>query len=330
MEHIRLNNSLFEGKNSIYLFDDDSTLLVDTGLATEKCRQSLEAGLAEHDVAFEEVDQALLTHFHADHAGLAGALHEEAGASIHVHKEDADLAAADPDAWDSYTDLLKTHLEEWSMPSEEHDPLLKLVRSDPSEVYSGTVPVETFEDGDRFNTGETTLEVIHLPGHTKGVSGFILSDRDEVLSSDALLPIYTPNIGGADVRIERALEKFLSSLDHLTDRVFERARPGHRDAIGNPAARAHEIKIHHRERAFRVVSILKEQGSADPWTVSAHLFGDLKNIHVLHGPGEASAHLKHLENTGDVERYGAEYTLTEDARERLAAHDGDTWPLQTD
>ena len=47
-------------------------------------------------------------------------------------------------------------------------------------------------------------------------------------------------------------------------------------------------------------------GPATPWTVSDELFGSLSDIHVLHGPGEAFAHLEHLEAGGIVGRAGPE------------------------
>jgi hypothetical protein len=46
--------------------------------------------------------------------------------------------------------------------------------------------------------------------------------------------------------------------------------------------------------------------------VSAALFGDLDEIHILHGPGEAYAHLAHLAAAGVVERRGRQYALTTD------------------
>lgn len=50
----------------------------------------------------------------------------------------------------------------------------------------------------------------------------------------------------------------------------------------------------------------------DAWTVSAHLFGDLDGIHVLHGPGEAYAHLEHLRDAGAVVITDRKYELVRD------------------
>jgi len=314
----------------VYLFDGERTVLIDTGLPDEASRQALESGLADHDIAFDDVDEVFLTHFHGDHAGLAGAFHDEAGATIHVHEADADLVQGDEDAWAALHDRQAELFEAWGMPDPERETLLERFASTDEDLYSGRLPVETFTDGDRFDVGETTLEVLHSPGHTDGLSSFVLTDRNEVFSGDAVLPVYTPNVGGADVRVERPLAKYISTLTRYVERDFDRAWPGHRDVIEDPTGRAEDIIHHHGERALRVVRVLAERGSADAWTVSADLFGDLESIHVLHGPGEASAHLDHLVDVGDVERDGSEYSLTPDAEARLADHEGDTWPLRVE
>ena len=108
-------------------------------------------------------------------------------------------------------------------------------------------------------------------------------------------------MGGADVRVESPLANYLETLTRIIDADYARAWPGHRGAIVDPSGRAADIVVHHRDRTDRIVDYLRESGPADAWTVSAHLFGGLSSIHILHGPGEAYAHLGHLEEGGVVE-----------------------------
>ncbi|WP_049898230.1 MBL fold metallo-hydrolase [Halococcus agarilyticus] len=315
MKRIRLGNAVFEGLNNAYVFGADpeaETTVIDTGVATPDVREQLEEGLADCGLDFADVDEVLLTHWHEDHVGLAGAIQAAGDATVRVHADDAPLVERDPDAWTTMNERQRALLDEWGVPDEPREELLDFL--DSHDELTGPEPtVEPFADGDRFSTPEGDLEALHLPGHAAGLSGFVVDGEDgrALFSGDALLPHYTPNVGGADVRVEAPLARYLETLERIVDGGFDRAHPGHRDPIDDPAGRAKEIAAHHRERTGRVVDVLSEVGPADAWTVSAELFGDLSSIHILHGPGEAYAHLDHLAAGGVVERTEKEYRLAE-------------------
>lgn len=314
MKQIQLGNTAFEGSNNCYVLgaEPDATVtLVDTGIAVPATRDQLETGLAEHGIAFADVERILLTHWHQDHAGLAGEIQAASGCTVHAHELDAPLVAQRNDARTSMDDRLRRLVAEWGMPPAKQEELLAFVTSDEGE---GDAPeVTAFEGGDRFDLGSVELEAVHLPGHTAGLTGFAFDGREgeELFSGDALLPYYTPNVGGADTRVEGALGKYLDALASVVDRGYTRAWPGHRGAIIDPPGRAADVVEHHRERTERVVGVLADHGPADPWTVSHNLFGELRAIHILHGPGEAYAHLVHLLEAGVVARDGNEYALVE-------------------
>lgn len=296
MNRIPLDNTFFEGLNNAYLFDGDGpTTLVDTGVAVPETRTQLEDALSSFGLDVHDLDQIVLTHWHADHAGLAGELQAESGAQVLAHPSDAPLIEQDEDAMAAMEDRRDSLFEEWGIPDEPSAELLAFLENEGS--LGGTPPeVTTLDTDDSIPAGAETLEPMHLPGHTSGLMGFIreTEGRRELLSGDALLPVYTPNVGGADIRVEYALERYLGALDRIADASFDRAWPGHRDPMEDPTNRARTIIDHHRERTERVVAALESLEPADPWSVSAELFGDLSNIHILHGPGEAHAHLEHL------------------------------------
>ncbi|WP_128478837.1 MBL fold metallo-hydrolase [Halorussus pelagicus] len=317
MKRIQLGNTVFEGRNDAYLFDRESgpTTLVDTGVATDDVRQQVRAGLAEYGREFADLDRILLTHWHHDHAGLAGEIQAESDATVYVHEADAPMVAGD--GANHRAEIEERNLfERWGMPEEKATELFDFLEVH-DEIQGESPTVETFDNGETFDIGDGQLRAVHLPGHADGLSGFEFAEDGEthLLSGDALLPKYTPNVGGADPRVEDPLGTYLDSLARIADAEYDRAWPGHRDPIEDPAARAREIRTHHRERTERVLDVLGERDAADAWTVSADLFGDLSNIHIMHGPGEAWAHLDHLERQGVVARSGAgehdEYELVE-------------------
>ncbi|ELZ26764.1 zn-dependent hydrolase, glyoxylase [Halogeometricum pallidum JCM 14848] len=319
LHRIRLGNTVFEGRNNAYLLPGEETTLVDAGASLGEIRADLDAGLDEAGLDVTDIDQILLTHWHADHAGLAGELQAESGAVVRAHEADAPLVAGEESAVSAERDLRQRRFEEWGVPDGKRAELAGYLdthedlEGEPADVVSMT-------DGDRLPAGDGELEVVHLPGHAAGLVAFAFEADGEGESGeaterafvgDAILPKYTPNVGGADLRVERPLQTYVDSLLALVDRDLSRAFPGHRDPIEDPSDRALTILDHHRDRTRRVVDVLDEHGPLDAWTVSARLFGELENIHILHGPGEAWAHLDHLVHADVAARDGDEYRLVE-------------------
>ncbi len=304
---IGLGNTAFEGDNNSYLLGLDSdapTTLIDTGVAIEETRRQLRAGIERHGETVADIDQILLTHHHSDHAGLAGELQAESGCSVFAHEADAPLIEQRPEATKAKADRLRRVISEWGMPEHKQDELLTFLES-ASHIDGKAPDVTPITDGTTFDLGHTELRAVHLPGHAAGLVGYAFEGRDgpELFSGDALLPYYTPNVGGADTRVEGALGAYLGTLASIIEASYTRAWPGHRGPIIDPVGRAADIAIHHRERTERVLSVL-ESGPKTPWEVSAELFGSLSSIHILHGPGEAFAHLEHLDSAGIVSRDG--------------------------
>ncbi|PGF15235.1 MBL fold metallo-hydrolase [Natrinema sp. CBA1119] len=313
MDRIVLGNEEFEGRNNAYVLADDDAdelALVDTGIATDDIRRDLREGLAERGYEFTDVDDIVLTHFHVDHAGLAGEIQAESDATVYVHEADAPLVAQDPAAVAAVEERRRELLEEWGVPDDARAELLAFFES--AEIEGSPADPTPIEDGERLAVGGRTLETVHAPGHAAGLCCFETESGDEAFVGDAILPVYTPNVGGADVRVERPLERYVATLDRLIDRDYERVWPGHRDPIAEPTARAEAILEHHRERTDTILAFLDDHGPADAWTVSAHLFGDLEGIHIVHGPGEAFAHLDHLRHDGVVAFERGEYRLLEE------------------
>lgn len=313
MEAIALSNDEFEGENNVYMLESDGEVaLVDTGTAVPDVRSQLEGGLAAlgHDLA--DVTMIALTHWHPDHAALAGTIQDSSGATVYAHEADAPLVERVPDAERAKRERQLELFEEWGVPPDERAEVIEALDAG-LDVSGDGASVTPIRDDEVLRFGECALRVFHAPGHTAGLCCFEFS-RDgcrEAFVGDAILPEYTPNVCGADIRVERPLQTYIETLYRLADRNLAVAWPGHRDAIERPRERITEIIAHHRERTQQVVEAVRAAEPADAWTVSERLFGDLSGIHILHGPGESYAHLDHLQRHGVLDRTEEGYVLVD-------------------
>lgn len=328
MERIELSNAAFEGDNNAYLFaDGPETVLVDTGDWMEGTERQLRDALTAHGTDFADIDRIFLTHWHGDHIGLAGDIQEVSDATVYVHQADAPLVAGDEEAWAEMQSLQEQYFEHWGIPDNGQSILFDLLEEPP--YMENSPDVTPIDDGNTFSVNGKELRAVHAPGHAAGLCMYettIQGERD-VISGDVLLPQYTPNVGGADVRVERPLAKYLEALESIVQSGYHRAWPGHRDPIDDPRARARLIVTHHEERSWRVLDALRRKGPCDTWALSADLFGELHGIHILHGPGESYAHLEHLKEAELVVQDDREYRLADGVATELDALDENRWPL---
>lgn len=136
-----------------------------------------------------------------------------------------------------------------------------------NDLQDDRVDVTPVENGDRIVAGDDEPKVVHLPNHAAGLSAPTFDGGPgagrEASIGDAILPKHTPNVSGADLRVDRSLKTYLDSLVHLMAPDFEWAWPGHRDPISDPADRARVTAEHHRERTERIASVLDDHSPAD-------------------------------------------------------------------
>lgn len=288
VEPISVGAGTPEGRNAAYVLADRGAV-VDPGPPTDDAWEALLAGLERCGLAPSDLEYVLVTHWHADHAGLAPRLADAADATLAMGAPDAPLVADYARERERRLERDAETMRRWGVPDDAVD---SVVASDTPSPMPDSTPVVELEDGDAV----AGLEVIATPGHTLGHVAF--ATDAEALVGDAVLPTYTPNVGGSDTRTSDPLADYELTLERLEARP-ETLRPGHGTALA--ADRVEEIRAHHRRRAGRVRTALDRQGPATPWDVARELFGDLEGIHAKFGTGEAAAHLAALERDGELE-----------------------------
>ncbi len=144
---------------------------------------------------------------------------------------------------DGLTRVITTH-QHW----DHHRALPEVVEATHAETVAGTedaaelpVPVDrTVGDGDTVRVGESTLEVIHLVGHTPGSIALLYDDpagTPHLFTGDSLFPGGVGKTGSP--------EAFTSLMDDVESKVFGRLPdetwfyPGHGDDSTLGAERPH-------------------------------------------------------------------------------------------
>ncbi|MET8985443.1 MBL fold metallo-hydrolase [Nonomuraea wenchangensis] len=280
-------------------------VLVDAGWNHPEAWQALSGGLATLGIDVSTVRGVVVTHFHPDHAGLAGQVREASGAWIAMHENDAAMVRLMHDfAGDEHTAF-------------QSDMLLR-AGADPSEARAASgerpappaVPDRELRDGDLVDLPGRKLRAVHTPGHTPGHICLHLEDADRLFTGDHVLPDITPHIGiyPYDRHDVDPLGDFLESLERVGELGTLDALPAHEWIFPDVAARAAEIRHHHEEKLDSLLALLAGQPEPQTiWEVAAMMtwnkpWDTLPPMLRGMAAGEAAAHLRTLEARGRIRR----------------------------
>ncbi|WP_459546685.1 MBL fold metallo-hydrolase [Nocardia sp. X0981] len=208
---------------NVYLVeDDDGVTVVDTGLPATFRR--ITAALRELGRTPAEVRAVLLTHAHFDHIGSARRVHEEWGVPVHAHEGDRFLAAH-PYRYQRERNPLRYPVE-----YPRSLPVLGKMALAGAFFVRGLGDTVAMEAGARLAVPGRP-RVVFTPGHTWGHCALHLSERDAVISGDALVTL-DPYTGGKGPQIVSGAatadsSRALASLAALADTGARSVLPGH-------------------------------------------------------------------------------------------------------
>jgi glyoxylase-like metal-dependent hydrolase (beta-lactamase superfamily II) len=301
-----VSNPYFEGGSVVYLIQSEPLTLIDTGLATDQAFDELAIGLQAEGVAIGDIRQVVLTHKHIDHIGNAWRIQLQTGAPILIHEQDI-RAISDADVDGArFNELANRRLKDWQIPAKVGEPLSKSpMRKWNIRSADGT----PLHDGQRIVLADGELEVLHTPGHTMG--SICLKYGRYLFSGDHILPDISPNIGAGDMSKPGLLGHYFDSIERIRQLADQQLTvlPGHGTSFSNLAERCDELRSHHQERLEKITSFLTVEESKSVYEVAQHLFGDLKDFHVVLGCAEASSHLEYLQAKGLVTCHKGRYRL---------------------
>ncbi|MGE4425414.1 MAG: MBL fold metallo-hydrolase [Solirubrobacteraceae bacterium] len=292
------------GDVNVYVIDGDPLTLVDCGPDSASALGVLEAGLAELGHRLDDIGRILVTHQHADHLGLAGAL---------VARTDAEIACLDlfaPVVEDSETHtrqddddalvLMERHGVETHVAEALHA-VAAITRH-----WTSSAPVSVrVPDGGGLPVAGRELTVHHRPGHSPSDTLFHDAAHRIALTGDHLLADVSSNalisrpLGRWDGRRPRSLMAYRESLKATREMDFDIALGGHGGPVLDHTPLIDERLARQDERAERLLQLL------GPGPCSAHglavaMWGQVAVTQVFLTLSEVLGHLDLLLDAGSV------------------------------
>ncbi|GII02681.1 MBL fold metallo-hydrolase [Planobispora takensis] len=280
-------------------------VLIDAGWNHPDAWLALRDGLASLGVDVREVRGVVVTHFHPDHAGLAGRVREESGAWIAMHEADAALVRLMREFGDGpHRDFQAGMLRRAGAGAVEVEEVTANRPSPPA------LPDRELRDGQLVDLPGRDLRAIWTPGHTPGHLCLRLQDADRLFTGDHVLPGITPHVGvyPYDRTDVDPLGDFLLSLEKVAGLGELEALPAHEWTFPDAAGRAREIRAHHEEKLTDLAALLAEADRPlTIWEVAERMtwnrpWPELSGMLRGMAAGEAAAHLRALEARGVVRR----------------------------
>ncbi len=297
---IPLPKNPLKSLNSYVIRNSERNLIIDTGWDQRECMDAMQAGLRTLGVDLKKTD-FFITHLHADHLGLLSLLANETS-TIYFNQLEAQRIKS-LGRWNDFVDFARLN----GFPEEE---LQAALHNHPGFKYGlkSDLSFRIVKEGDRMSIGDFRFECIETPGHTRGHLCLYEPDKKIFVAGDHILGDITPTIQLWS-NDWNPLREYLASLEKVYQLDIELVLPGHRGIIRDCRQRIRELRDHHEKRLQELVSILRK-GSQNAFEVASRMSWDViyeawdlfPVSQKWFATGEAIAHLKYLEEKGEVQK----------------------------
>ena len=204
---------LYDGSpvNSYVAIGHDGLWLIDSGLGSDRCQETLRAGIQSLGCSFADVRGLLVTHGHLDHVGAADAIREQGGELLAHRLEDSE--GRNTFGFDEHW-LHRNGLPVDGRVASWRD-------------FAWPEPTRLLEDGDRLQWGNLDLSVVWCPGHTPGLVCLHEPNRKLLFTTDHVMRRAPAPVSVRNTAHDNPLSDYLSSVIKLKSLKVETVLPGH-------------------------------------------------------------------------------------------------------
>lgn len=287
--------------NLYLLRDGDAWVAVDTGMNTEQTFEVWEQ-VFTGVFAGQPLRAVLCTHFHSDHAGVAGWLAERFRCPVYMtEREYQSLYVKVPEGDAPGWDFIDYYLKAGFSPEQAGEMYRTIQNGHFRPLHFNSY--RRLRDGDRLRIGNRDWQVVVGRGHSPEHACLYAEADALLISGDQVLPRITSTVGvHASEPDGDPLRDWLASIEHLRhlpDNVL--VLPAHERPFFNLHTRLDQLAAHHRAHLARLLACCDEPRSA--LELMAELFPKLSGrFDELMALGETLAHANYLMAEGSLSR----------------------------
>ncbi len=285
-----------------FLFSAESGfLLLDTGLKTPESLAALESSLASLGVAWGDIAEVLVSHLHPDHVGAAAEIRRRSGARVRMPSTEAGLVrplGPGEEFFAKSASFLRGH----GMPVDRVRELRRRAAAFRGS-YERLVVDAAVSPGDQMEFRGGTLEAVAAPGHSPGLLCFYCPEQRILFSTDAVLPMVTPNIGMQWFYQSDPLGDYLDTLSRLERLDVDLVAPSHGRPFEEPLRKwVAGTRRHHIRRCETILASLSD-GPLTGYEVAGAVWGgELSLPDRRFAMSEGLSHLEFMARDGRVDK----------------------------
>ena len=285
---------------NLFAFDtDEGWLLLDCGIKGDATAAQWQA-LLDGPLAGQTVSGIIVSHYHADHIGYAGALAACTGAPIYmgaVEHEQTQWGLGQTDS--EYGAMMATAYQRFGL-AETHVTAARKTGNYYRSLVGDLPDISTVDSTYQFITKAGCWQVRFDAGHSPGHMSLTDSARKLHICVDFLLPRISPNISARlrDLNYDM-LADYLCYLDSVMNCTADwLIIPGHDWPYFGGGVRAAQLIAHHATRLDRLFAMIGNRPVSTNDAMLALFPFEMTDHEVFFASCEARAHLNHLVTMG--------------------------------
>ncbi|MGM9522613.1 MAG: MBL fold metallo-hydrolase [Oscillospiraceae bacterium] len=276
--------------------------VIDTGFASPAGFAGWRMAVSTLGIGPKDIEYIILTHYHPDHAGMAGWFESWTDAPIYLHSIDIGAYYTELVDCQENTENTVLMMRRYGMEGTFSDIAEKQerVRGMFVEPCAHIIPME---EGAEFPVYKGSLKAVLAPGHTAGQCVFLWPEEKYLFAADLLLPVTFSPVCMHPYGDKDPIGSFIAALDRfLTLDIGDyTVLPGHGWPFDSPLQRAAAERQHYLDASEKYLEMCAA-GANTPWLAALNIQSQGSRRRLRSLTGESIAYYEYLYGKGRLQK----------------------------